>query len=61
MHVELTYLLLKIKEELFFEQLIGFQKLDSSSKKLICRLNKLVYSLKQASKIWYKELANFLI
>ena len=61
MDVKLAYLHPEIKEEIYLEQPTGFEKLDSSGKKLVCKLNKSIYGLKQAAKNWYEELANFLI
>ena len=61
MDVKSAYLHPEIKEEAYLEQPIGFEKLDSSGKKLVCNLNKSIYGLKQAAKNWYEELASFLI
>ena len=61
MDVKSAYLHPEIKEENYLEQPSGFEKIDASEKKLICRLNKSTYGLKQAAKNWYEELANFLI
>ena len=61
MDVKSAYLHPEIKEEIYLEQSTGFEKLDSSGKKLVCKLNKSIYGLKQAAKNWYEELANFLI
>ena len=38
-----------------------FVKQRSDGEKLLCRLNKSIYGLKQATNNWYKELANFLL
>ena len=59
--VKSAYLHPEIREELYLEQPMGFEKLDSCGKKLVCRSNKWIYGLKQAAKNWYEELANFLI
>ena len=61
MDVKSAYLHPEIKEEIYLEQPTGFEKLDSSGKKLVCKLNKSIYGLKQAAKNWCEELANFLI
>ena len=59
--VKSAYLHPEIKEEIYLEQPTGFEKLDSSGNKLVCKLNKSIYGLKQAAKNWYEELAKFLI
>ena len=61
MDVKSAYLHPEIKEEIYLEQPSGFEKIDPTGKKLVCRLNKSIYGLKQAAKNWYEELANFLI
>ena len=61
MDVKLANLHPEIMEEIYFEQPMGFEKLDNSGKKLVRRLNKSMYGLKQAAKNWYEELANFFI
>ena len=40
---------------------MALKKKDPSGKKVVRRLNKSNYGLKQAAKNWYEELANFLI
>ena len=60
MDVKSAFLHPEIQEELNLEQPMGFEKLDSSCKKLVCRLNRSVFGLKQAPKNWYQELASFL-
>ena len=59
MDVKSAYLYPKIKEEIYLEQPQGFEKFDEKGSKLVCRLNKSIYGLKQAAKIWYEELATF--
>ena len=61
MDVKPAHLHPAIREELSFEQTIGFKKLDGSSKKLVYWLNKSIYHLKHAATNWYEELAKFLI
>ena len=61
MDVKSAYLHPKIKEEIYVEQPQGFEKFDEKGSKLVCRLNKSIYGLKQAAKNWYEELATFLI
>ena len=40
----------KINEEICLEQPSGFDKLETSGKNLVCKLNKSIYVLKQAAK-----------
>ena len=61
MDVKAAYLHPKIDEEVNLEQPKGFEKLDSNGNKLVCKLKKSIYGLKQAAKNWYQELSNFLI
>ena len=61
MDVISVYLHPKIKEEINLEQPTGIEETDSSGNKLVCKLNKSIYGLKQAAKNWYEELANVLI
>ena len=46
---------------MYLEQPQEFVKQGSDGKKLLWRLNKSFYGLKQAANNWYKELANFLL
>ena len=48
-----------IEEEVYLEQPQEFVKRGSDGEKLVGRLNKSIYVLKQAFNNWYKELANF--
>ena len=61
MDVKSAYLHPEIKEEIYLEKPSGFEKIDPTGKKLVCRLNKSIYGLKQAAENWYEELANLLI
>ena len=61
MDVKAAYLHPKINEEVYLEQPKGFEKLDNNGKKLVCKLKKSIYGLKQAAKHWYQELSTFLI
>ena len=61
MDVKSAYLHPKIKEEIYLEQPQDFKKFDEKGSKLVCRLNKSTYGLKQAAKNWYEELATFFI
>ena len=61
MDAKAAYLHPKIDEEVYLEQPKDFEKLDSNGNKLVCKLKKSIYGLKQAAKNWYHELSNFLI
>ena len=50
-----------IEEEVYLEQPQEFVKRRSDGEKLVCRLIKSIYGLKEAANNWYKELANFLL
>ena len=50
-----------IEEEVYLEQPQEFVKRGSDGEKLVCRLNKSIYGLKQVANNWYKELENFLL
>ena len=55
--VKTAFLHSPIEEEVYLE----FVKPGSDREKLVCRINKSIYGLKQAANTWYKELANFLL
>ena len=57
----LHFLLSAIEEKAYLEQPQEFVKRGSDGEKLVCRLLKSIYGLKQAAKNWYKEPANFLL
>ena len=59
--VKTAFLPSPIEEEVYLEQPQEFLKRGSDGEKLVCRLNKSIYGLKQAANNWYKELANFLL
>ena len=59
--VKTAFLHSPIEEEVYLEQPQEFVKSGSDEEKLVCRLNKSIYGLKQAANNWYKELANFLL
>ena len=59
--VKTAFLHTPIEEEVYLEQPQEFVKRASDGLKLVCRLNKWIYGLKQAANNWYKELANFLL
>ena len=59
--VKTVFLHSPIEEEVYLEQPQEFVKQGSDGDKLVCRLNKSIYGLKQAANNCYKELANFLL
>ena len=59
--VKTAFLHSPIEEEVYLEQPQDFVKRGSDGEKLVCRLNKSIYGLRQAANNWYKELANFLL
>ena len=59
--VKTAFLHSAIEEEVYLEQPQEFVKQGSDGEKLVCRLNKSIYGLKQAANNWYKEPANFLL
>jgi hypothetical protein len=56
MNIKTTFLYEDVNEEIYVKQLIKLNVEDS-----ICRLNKVLYDLKQSSRIWYQILTFFLI
>ena len=60
MDVKSAYLHSNI-EEIYLEQPPGFVKKANSRQKLVCKLNKSIYGLKQAAKNWYEALTSLLL
>ena len=60
MDVKSAYLHSKIEEKIYLEQPRGFVKKANSGQKLVCKLNKSIYGLKQATKNWYEALTSLL-
>eukprot|EP00253_Pinus_taeda_P019665 PITA_19665 len=58
MDVKSAFLHGDLHEEIYMEQPTGFIQTDSS---LVCRLNKSLYGLKQASQAWYAKMDIFLL
>jgi hypothetical protein len=58
MDVKTNFLNGVIKEEVYIEQLQGFEVEDMKS--LVCRLKKVLYGLKQAPRAWYGIIDSFL-
>jgi hypothetical protein len=61
MNVKSAYPHSKIEEEIYLEQPEGFVKKANSGQKLVCKLNKSIYGLKQAAKNWYEALTSLLL
>ncbi|CAB3978840.1 Hypothetical predicted protein [Paramuricea clavata] len=61
MDVKSAYLHSKIEEDIYLEQPEGFVKKANSGQKLVCKLNKSIYGLKQAAKNWYEALTSLLL
>ena len=59
--VKAAYLHCNIEEEIYLEQPEGFVKKANSGQKLVCKLNKSIYGLKQAAKNWYEALTSLLL
>ena len=51
MDVKTTFINGSLAEEVYMKQLEGFE--EKGKEKLVCRLKKSIYGLKQASRQWY--------
>ncbi|MHB1946432.1 MAG: reverse transcriptase domain-containing protein, partial [Metallibacterium sp.] len=58
--VSTAYLHADVKEELYMEQPSGFEVAGSNGERLVCRLKKSLYGLKQAGRNWNETLDKFL-
>jgi hypothetical protein len=58
MDVKSTFLHGALQEKIYMEQPPGYVQNDCS---LVCRLNKSLYGLKQASRAWYAKMDNFFL
>ena len=61
MDVKSAYLNAKIDCELYIEQPMGFEKISKSGEKLVCKLNKSLYGLKQSGRNWNNLLNSILM
>jgi transposase InsO family protein len=61
MDVKTAFLNGDIDAEVYVEQPQGFERGDKDNVKLYCRLNKGLYGLKQAARIWNKKITKHLI
>jgi hypothetical protein len=58
MDVKSSFLNEDLKEEIYMEQLEGFELFDNPD--LVCKLKKYLYGLKQAPRVWYHRLDMYL-
>ena len=58
--VDTAFLYANIDEEVYIEQPQGFEKRGPNGEKLVCKLNKSLYGLKQSPRNWNKSLHSFL-
>jgi hypothetical protein len=61
MDVKTAYLNAPIDREIYIEQHEGFEKLGNNGEKLVCRLNRPLYRLKQSGRNWNNLLHTFLV
>ena len=61
MDVKSAYLNAPIDKEIFVEQAKGFEKYDQNGQKLVYKLNKSLYGLKQSGRNWNQTLNNHLM
>ncbi|GKF90560.1 retrovirus-related pol polyprotein from transposon TNT 1-94, partial [Tanacetum coccineum] len=59
MDIKTSFLYGPLKEEVYVNQLDGF--VDPYHPDKVYRLKKALYVLKQAPRVWYDELSNFLV
>ena len=60
MDVKTAYLHAPIEEEIYLEQPEGFDKTSEKGGKMVCKLKKSIYGLKQSGRNWYKLLNDHL-
>ena len=59
MDVKCVFLNRILDEKVYIEQPEGF--VDPNKRDIVCKLQKTLYSLKQALRAWYERLHNYLI
>ena len=59
MDVDTAFLYGTVDEELYMEQPSGFEVMVESGEKLVCKLKKSIYGLKQSGRCWWKNLDCF--
>jgi hypothetical protein len=52
--VDSAFLYGRLNEEIYLEQPQGFEQLGANGERLVCRLRKAIYGLKQAGRVWWK-------
>lgn len=55
MDIKITFLASNLDNEVYIEILTSFEELNQ-----VCKLNKALYNLKQAPRVWFKILTSFL-
>ncbi|KAA3481344.1 Retrovirus-related Pol polyprotein from transposon TNT 1-94 [Gossypium australe] len=50
-----------LHEEVYMDQPPGFEQCDERGVPLVCRLNKSIYGIKQAPRVWFKKPTLFLV
>ena len=58
MDVQTTFLDGELQEEIYMNQLEGF--VEKGKENLVCKLNNMLYRLKQAPRCWFKTMNTFL-
>ena len=52
--VDSAFLYGELNEEIYLQQPQGFEKFSKDGERLVCRLRKAIYGLKQAGRVWWK-------
>lgn len=61
MDVKSAYLHSKVDEEIYLQQPRGFEQVGAKDTKLVCKLRKSIYGLKQAAYNWNQSINSFLV
>ena len=57
--IDNAYLYGELEEELYLEQSDGSEQTGANGKQQVCRLRKAIYGLKQAGRVWWKQLDTY--